>query len=1078
MDTSSPISIGTHISTPHAYNLSRTISAFTSNITYDASSHSPLPTPPPSISNTSISTSTTSSASTSNLLTSIDNPDINLPADPDYHHFRPTYLSFKRALLITIPHIALFATLTIHQLHLILAYLFTLNVSHINLIPDTHRLLIEDVHDTTHHLLYILSATPSRHPLHLSLIQPSENVTFTECTSIGFTPFTAIIHPSRDTRLNNYETIFYKDYFVAGTYLHRILSNFASHSITTYPIHPNVTSLTITLVYTGHISSHSNVNIGKLFNMHHVGSPFSKIYIHSNDVDNYQSNPRPMMYVKTSTTASNVFKGVAALFNTCSLYWGLEIEHGITLQRIDISSNMNINITFTNINHHTTYHDLVAKVRTWLDTYLISKVLRTIKISECIYNIDFRYDCYIPVIASSSMSINVPNTSVADIDAVNELMLQYLFNVKFKARTSIQINGCGFWTPAAIYNFMYLNNIHEYITHNIVFKDLLPTIHVGMNSDTDLTITLTDCPSYDNAMYLFGYILGLFANIHRNITPPRTAKGKGDDTTSSSPSSLSLEEIRRKCSRYKKNLLGILLNADPNLFGSRKVGKASRSFSGLCQKHRQRVVPITAEEYEYLHTVVPDSVVNIRNQTYPNKRLYLFCPYTDFPFLNYHIFPNQLCIIRCTTKPSNRTQYNYCATSLDAEHVSAISNRYENQTITLYNPLITRGRKCRLPDELKMVLINFILLKLNTDVPIYRYCLNTYGKHPFIIRRDPFTQTYAMLTEYNADVDYVLLLQSDMKDDDYFIFLNEDTNEPLTLSANADVKKLFVDNMTKTESQYDFFNFVARVLNADLNKYYDENVKTILQMIRNEYDVKYVVNRTYVYGILAGNKLYMTPKLYWRFEDNVTYTIVLHKVLEAVIHGGIDLPSVDEFDVEDVKVLYRDWNDRKVHVVGYHGVSMLVQPFEVTAKWSDKDVIIFDSKAVMMNIFNLNIPVRKDTKKRHQVRMLSIGDVLKNYMYIFMMQAGTINIGVVQNILTQLNVINNGPTYIVHVDKSDMFVSWRMSRINRNDFMEFFSDFASMTLHDNIKTIYMKFQEELEFRLVDGEMIMPKIITS
>ena len=36
---------------------------------------------------------------------------------------------------------------------------------------------------------------------------------------------------------------------------------------------------------------------------------------------------------------------------------------------------------------------------------------------------------------------------------------------------------------------------------------------------------------------------------------------------------------------------------DPILFGKRKVGNKTINYSGLCQKYKQRVVPIAEEEY-------------------------------------------------------------------------------------------------------------------------------------------------------------------------------------------------------------------------------------------------------------------------------------------------------------------------------------------------------------------------------------------------------------------------------------------------------------------------------------------------
>ena len=63
---------------------------------------------------------------------------------------------------------------------------------------------------------------------------------------------------------------------------------------------------------------------------------------------------------------------------------------------------------------------------------------------------------------------------------------------------------------------------------------------------------------------------------------------------------------------------------DPILFGKRKVGNKTINYSGLCQKYKQRVVPIAEEEYNVLVKSIPDSVVKLKNQTYENTYLLQF----------------------------------------------------------------------------------------------------------------------------------------------------------------------------------------------------------------------------------------------------------------------------------------------------------------------------------------------------------------------------------------------------------------------------------------------------------------------
>lgn len=958
------------------------------------------------------------------------------------------------------PNMCLLKTCTIKYLKYMLAYQFGLNISNIHILFD-HE---DGKSNLCSNNDFSISQMPKNNIFHHDIERTENNMMlYDECVSIGENFIMVIVTDNTDNKLNNYEDIFYKDYYQSATYVKKLLTNLEKQKVSKYNLHMNIAQMVVTLIYAGPKQSHSNINIAKLFNLHHVGR-FSKIYVHSNDIDSFQANPRPMQYVKVHSSATNVFKGISSLYNTCSLYWGLKIGTGLSLNRIEVQSNMTINFVFTNINSQATYDELSSKIKTWIDDNY-AEMLRKIKLWECIYNVDFNYKYYVPYFNGISASTNVNNVTVSDIDALNEILLQETCKLKFRTRTSLQMNGYGFNTLGSYYKLMYLSTVHEFITSNIIYKDMLPTIHVGLNGTDDLTITVSNSYSYNELIFSFGYILSIFNKINDKYV----------DITKSAE--MNIESIRKHSTKYGKNLLKILERMDPRLFGPRKIGKNYRSFSGLCQKHKQRAVPITMDEYEYLRTIVPDSVTNLRNQTYPEQRVYLFCPYKKYSFLNYHIFPNQLCIVRCTTKPSNKTQYTYCATSLDAEYMSDIQNKYENQTITLYNPLITKGRKCRLPDELKLILVSYILLKLNINVSIYRHCSDVYNKNPFIIRRDPNGQTYSILTEYNEEFDYVLILQSELNED-YFLFLNEDTGEPLVFSKNEEIKRFFMSNVRKTNSQYNFFNFLEKLFKTTLNQHYEKIIKDILNIIKTEFDVKFIVHDKFIRGVLWKNCICLTPKFYWIFDESDISTIPLFKAIEFGTNGKYRLPSINMLDEEYVGELYRDYQDKKIHMVNFHNVPMLVDPFEISAKWGMKDIIIFDSKAALMNLYNINIS-RKYAMKSHEIKILNVADVINNYIFIYMMENNSVSVNYILIQLKALNIVYEKETFIEYTDsKYKTFVSWRSSKINENDFNEYFSKYANLTINDNIKNIYKKFQEDLEFKYNKDEVIKPKIITS
>ena len=969
-------------------------------------------------------------------------------------------------------NLCIFKSCTFKTLRYIIAYVLNINITDVDIRIDFTANSPELTTLNDEHVNNLFESNLNR-TFHHHLEQRTQDITvFKECISIGNVPLSILLINNNDNKINNYEEIFYPDYFATALYIKKNLLNMQKQKITSYPLHLNISHIIITLAYSGPLDSHSNINIDKLFNLHRVGKPFSKIYLHSDNMDSYLSNPRPMQYVKTDISFTNVFKGLSSLFNTCSLYWGTEIDTGLTLQRIDVETNMTINLSFININSNNSYDKLIALIKEWLNVNLL-KILKSTKINECIYNLNFDYAFYIPFISSVSASINVPNTAQSDIDALNEILSQEICKLKFKTRTSIQMNAYGFWNFSSVYRLLYLNSMHEFLTTNILYKDLLPNVHVGMNTDTDSSITISNAFNYENLIYLFYFVLSAYSKISKNLSI-------SDSGVIETPSfqNMTIESIRTKCSKYGKNLLKILEKTDPRLFGPRVIGKSPRSYSGLCQKHKQRAVPITKEEYEFLHDKVPNSVVNIRNQTYQDQRIYLFCPYKKYSFLNYHVFPNQLCIIRCTTKSSNKTQYNYCANALDAEHVVDIQNKYENQTITLYNPLITKGRKCRLPDELKDTLVNFILLKVNVLSSIYRYCLSVYDKHPFIIRRDPNERRYLVLSEYNETLDYVLIIQSEMNDD-YFIVLNEDTMKPLIFSENDEIKKFFISCVKKTESQYNFFNFIEKILKVNINQFYNEAVKFLLNKIRLEFDVKYVINEKFIYGIIWKKMLVMTPRFYWEFEDNATYTIPLFKAIEMVNSKSLDFPSVATLSYEYISDLYIDYVTKKVHMVKYYNSILIVKPFDITARFSNNFSIMFDYAALLMNLYNINETLKHDIKNAKQIKVMNIADIVINYIYIYLMNDEKLDMEKIKQKLVSLGIVWDGPTYIVYTDNTNKsYVSWRSSKINVEEFEYYFKKYAFISVNDNIKNIYNKFQEELKFKIYGTEAITPKIITA
>ena len=728
------------------------------------------------------------------------------------------------------------------------------------------------------------------------------------------------LYPTEEVGMENVEELFYKEYYIMLQRFKNILDNCEKLKIPRLKLSINYSQIKVLLAYHAPSNAISSIDISKLFNIHHVWN-YSKVYIHSDNIDNFLSNPRPIQYVKTSSNSSNAFKGVEPLFNTCALYSGTNIKDGISLHHIEIFPSMDVNLVFTNINASATWESISSTLKEWVDENYID-ILRKAKINEAVYNLDFSYDYYTPYFNHVNGSLNLIGLGVNDIDNLADILQQETCNMKFKTRTSMEFNVYDFYSVGTSSNLIYLKGVHEFLTLPIAYKELLPNVHVGL-TDTGGVLTFKNINSINELMFTIGFVIGNFKKLDMNDSG-NSSKAL---TAINENTELDIEAIRKKSSKFGKNLLKILEKMDPRLFGPRKINKGVRSFSGLCQKQKQRVVPITQDEYEYLREIVPASVANLQNQSYPDQRIYLFCPFKKYPFLNYHTFPHQLCIVRCTTKSSNKTQYMFCSKSLGAEHVAEINNRYENQTITLYNPLITKGRKCKLPDEWKMILVNYVVIKLNIDSNIMQYCREEYDKTAFIIKRDVMHERYLIRTEYNANDDYVLVIEDEIPDE-YFLVIDEKTSQPLIFSKCPELMKFFVENIRKTNEQYNFFNYLEKIFDAKLSDKYELTVKNILNYIKEKFNIKYVYQGSYILGIIWKDKLYFTPRLFWQFEDDISNEL-LFKAIDGVLNGKLKFPSINDIDKEMVKELYVDYQDGKCHMVKYNFVNLWVEPFDV-----------------------------------------------------------------------------------------------------------------------------------------------------
>lgn len=989
--------------------------------------------------------------------------------------------SKKKGSTILFNKICLFPCLTIYEATEIFALSLKLNVHQINIefIDD------EDICSNNSKLLKI-----SKENLYTSYSSTNKD-TYSRVVSIGYRKIKLHISTSKYPPITFYENTFYSNYLQIGSYVNDIVKNTQKQKIKNLKITPNISALSLVLVYNGDKFS---IDIPKVFNLHVAGKRYSKIYIQSQKVDANEMNEREMQYVKTSTEVSNPFNGISALYETCSLYLGEEISNGVILQCIDICENSVITVRFTVIDSQLNYDEIKKQIKKWSDDNL-QKYLEETCIDDCIYNIDFKLKNYIPFFGDVTSSVIIPDGSLDDIGEINILMNQNIPTVKFPTKTSIQFSMYAFNNINIHQRFNYLLVNKDFVTDNVIQRSLLPTCHAGINITTGfVAVSSLYAGSYEESLYHYSMIIGLFSKLQGSIESTVIKEEQ------------SLKAIKKRAiSINKKRLLKILYATDPVLFGERKVGRGSRPYSGLAQKSEQRVVPITKAEYEIVRKEAPESTVELQNQTFKAQRLYLLCPYEKTRFVNFHSIPNQVCIPRCTAKLSNKSQLNFCIKSLDARGIEVVKT-VENQSITLYNPIITRGRKCKLPLELSNIFPSYICVKLPVGLnEVDKYYNDQFnGKRAFIIKRDTTFEKYEIWTEYNKDVDYILTLFAERTVDDVFMITTE--TRPLLFSEHDVIRNFFANCTVKTNAQLKFFDFVETITGKSLKNMYSMGINEILRNIYKMYNIMVAVVNNIIFGIVYNDKLFSSPNFYWQYNKEEEF-IQITQLTQLMIKEKVKLPTLGDFNEKYIDELYIDYKSEKIRGINYKNIFSFTQASEIPVSLDHLPKIQFDFAPVFKaNILNTGDEEVKAEAREKRGRYLR--DLQNMYLFVYLIiidesfqnEDETEDEDDIQEKVGKLgkkqkNIQNykfDQEEFMKFLDENGFlgkeddiqlcnddgkFVSWRKSKISKESMESFLKDLLFVDIYTITMIIYQQLQQSLKLTPYEGEKIYNKIIT-
>ena len=726
-------------------------------------------------------------------------------------------------------------------------------------------------------------------------------------------------------------------------------------------------------------------DIIKLFNNHNTNYIFKRVIVHDKSLDEYY-NVDNVQYVKNVKDFNLSTKHVQGKENVLTLFYSLIINENVTLEYIDIFKSGTYRFCFT-IKHKMNIDDIKKVIFDYLKVHN-EEIFKLLMLDECSYTSDsvksLQYTDYNQEVSKLQSFYLINDTTVEDVKNLNILLSIKGFESRFNSNSSIMLNSNAFYDTNIIFDFeqMYLNK--GLLNENLTRINTLPETHVTFSNG----MTSIFCNKFTNIEELI-YNLALFLPFIKCENLHVEEEGEG------------VEYIlnRLKNIPIKQNLKQ-LSALDTKLFGPRIVLKNPRAYSALCQSKEQRPVPITESEYEVLSKAIPESVFNIENQTYTGQRLYLACPYEDFKYANFHQFNNQLCIVRCTTKLSNPSQYEQCSNDLDNQNINDQKLGHQSHSIIKYNENLPYDRACQLPSELQAVFPDFICMRsdyimrgMNEDY--VSFFQRSFGCIPLIIQRVSDADQYIILSEYELTQDsikYFLVLQPESKPELKYIVTNSLNYRPFIINDYPDLIEFF-NNINKINKLYtEIINYINKkiiqeeveVENLSFYKYY--------MLIKNKFNLKLVVKDGNVVGIIKKvnfeEYFYSLPNIVWPYKDSNLYYSADY-VLKNYLAGSIKFPkyslsTLDETTLcpsDDDKICLNINNNKIcgiIHIINNSEVLNLCQesdeplPHNFDFEIYDTDNVLFNkltdlNKIEIKNKRNLNINLKTEILINHML---------------------------------------------------------------------------------------------------------------
>lgn len=913
----------------------------------------------------------------------------------------------------------------------------------------------------------------------------TDYISLSSCTTIGYHKIYACVAYDGKEIIGNYDFKFYPRYTKLINYINNITkdlkNDFTREEIINNSDVQNYEVLLINA--TDKYEPIENINIIKLFTILHTSINLKKIVINDSSLTEYNLEDRETQYAKTLSEINDGFKNTFSRFNCCSIYVINDITPGILLSRIEIYKDGFIKCCFIINDPGLSEITIKEQIREYFKKELIDgevqttgkfwKLLDKLNLSECIYNYYYDNINMIPIYHNVSYVLALDGVKAKNFKGAIKLVDQDIPTVVYSTNTSAFLSVYSNINYGLFYNYIYSKKLHTLVTEATVKADVLTHLHVQKQDEDTCICAVSKCYNIDDYIMNILLILPLFDKDFKST--------ESDENLENLPLEQRVKKIRKKYQKIPtKKALKKLNETDPVLFDNRYITETeSRPYSALAQKKEQRVVSITKNEYEDIIQVDPEYASNIRNQTQGNQRLYLFCPYEKFPYLNYHHYHNQLCIPKCTTNITKRSQYLFCNNQLDAKDVSNKAINDASKMVVYYSPLLAPGRRCHVPEELAYVCENYIMYKVEPTENIYDYCLNNYNCLPFIITRDNINKCYVMNSEIDNENEYMLILQSEL-DSMYYIIYTEITHEPYLINEHEEFKEFINSIQLNKSSNFVYFNFINDVFKLGLSEEYKTlSFTKLIKYVVDKFGIKFVsdVSKNNFIGVFKDNILLFTEKVEVNINNFKNMFVPINNVINSCEFPGLEL-----FNDEYITKYYKDYTTGKIHVIEYEGIDIIIDPIdENELSIFNPNIVLFDYEAYL-NIYKFATSKRTKEKKFKDYKFnneLEQFVSLLIYIYYNTFSFKVFDVENFINTIKSTNLITDKESLVKYINKDSEIVSWKESKINENDLRNVLNNINPNNFNKIIDLMFNELNTSMNiYNIKDNEKLHTKIITN